>query len=76
MYLERQVFGLTLQGPERRDGGACRSWVASTPGPDSKRCKIDGVNSVIWPNIILFLIMAVAIVAGIVAVSRAVRRHS
>jgi hypothetical protein len=37
------------------------------------------VISVIWPNIILFLvvlIMAAAIVAGIVAVSRAVRRHS
>jgi hypothetical protein len=34
------------------------------------------VVSVIWPNIILFLIMAAAIVAGIVAVSRAVRRHS
>jgi hypothetical protein len=34
------------------------------------------VTSVIWPNIILFLVMAAAIVAGIVAVSRAVRRHS
>jgi hypothetical protein len=49
------------------------------PRPDPKRCRIDGVISVIWPNIILFLvvlIMAAAIVAGIVAVSRAVRRHS
>jgi hypothetical protein len=34
------------------------------------------VISVIWPNIILFLIMAAAIVAGIVAVAGAVRRHS
>jgi hypothetical protein len=33
------------------------------------------VISVIWPNIILFLIMA-AMAAAIVAVSRAVRRHS
>jgi hypothetical protein len=68
-----------LERAERRDAGACRRWVASTPRPDPKRSRIDGVISVIWPNIILFLvvlIMAAAIVAGIVAVSRAVRRHS
>ena len=32
--------------------------------------------SVIWPNLILFGVMAVAVVVGILAVTRAARRHS
>jgi hypothetical protein len=32
--------------------------------------------SVIWLNFILFLVMAAAVVVGILAVTRAVRRHS
>ena len=44
--------------------------------PESNHVRIDGVVSVIVPNIILFLVMAAAIIVGIVAVSRAVRRRS
>lgn len=32
--------------------------------------------SVIWPNLILFVVMGVAVVVGIVALTRASRRHS
>jgi hypothetical protein len=48
---------------------------SATPRPDPRRCRIDGVISVLWTNIIIFGVMlAVVIVACVLAVSYA-RRH-